>query len=162
MHFLHINVNSLLPKIEEVRFAAKKSKATVTGITETKLDGTIFEAELYIEDYNIVRCDRDRKGRGVTCYIKNDICFSTKNVLSKKIEVTFVDLLLPKTKPISVGIVYRPPKDTIFFTIICRNSKFFRHLTKWDIHTRWHEHKYLAEWCQFVRKKLETLLKGRP
>ena len=30
---------------------------------------------------------------------------STKNVLSEKIEVIFVDLLLPKTKAISVGIV---------------------------------------------------------
>ena len=31
--------------------------------------------------------------------------------INKNIEV-FVDLLPPKTKPISVGIVYRPPKDT--------------------------------------------------
>ena len=50
LHFLHINVNSLLPKIEEVRFIRKKSKATVISITETKLDGTIFDAGLYIED----------------------------------------------------------------------------------------------------------------
>ena len=34
LHFLHINVNSLLPKIEEIRFKAKKSKATVIGITK--------------------------------------------------------------------------------------------------------------------------------
>ena len=33
MHFLHINVNSFLPKVEEIRFIAKKSKATVIGIT---------------------------------------------------------------------------------------------------------------------------------
>ena len=70
LHFLHINVNSLLPKIEEVRFIAKNSKATVIGITETKLDGTIFDAELYIKGYSIVRCDRDRKGGGVVFYIK--------------------------------------------------------------------------------------------
>ena len=118
MRFLNINVNSLLPKIEEVRFITKKSKATVTDITETKLDVTIFDAELYIEGYSIVRCHRGRKGGGVACCIKNDICFSTKNVLSKKIEVIFVDLLLPKTKPISVGIVYRPPKDTIFYNYL--------------------------------------------
>ena len=128
MHFLHINVNSLLPKIEEIRFIAKKSKATVIGISETKLDETIFDTESYIEGYSIVQCDRDRKGGGVACYIKHDICFSTKNILSKNIEVIFVDLLLPRIKRISVGIVYRPPKDTIFFTIICRNFKFFKHV----------------------------------
>ena len=71
-----------------------------------------FDAEIYVEGYIIVPCDRDRKGGGVACYIKHDICFSSKNILSKKIEIIFVDLLLPKTKPISVGIVYRPPKDT--------------------------------------------------
>ena len=68
LHFLHINVYSLLPKIEEIRFIAKKSKATVIGITETKLDGTIFDAELYLEVCSIVRCDRDRKGGGIACY----------------------------------------------------------------------------------------------
>ena len=36
MNFLHINVNSLLLKIGEIRFVAKKSEATVFGITETK------------------------------------------------------------------------------------------------------------------------------
>ena len=73
------------------------------SISETKLDRTIVEAEIYIEGYSIVRCDRDRKGGGVACYIKDDICFSTRNILSKKTEVIFVDLLLPKTKPMSVG-----------------------------------------------------------
>ena len=38
------------------------------GITETKLDGTIFDAELCIEVCNIVRSDRDRKGGGIACY----------------------------------------------------------------------------------------------
>ena len=51
---MHINVNGLLPKIEEITFIAKKSKATVIGISETKLGGTIFYAEIYIEVYSIV------------------------------------------------------------------------------------------------------------
>ena len=50
----------------------------------------------------------------ISLYIKHDICFSTKNILSKNVQVIFVDLPLPKTKPVSVGIVYRPPKDTNF------------------------------------------------
>ena len=52
------------------------------GIGETKLDRTIFDAEIYIEGYNIVRCDRDRKDGGVACYLKHDVCFSTKNIFS--------------------------------------------------------------------------------
>ena len=67
------------------------------------VDETIFDADIYIEGCSIV-CDRGRKNGGVACYIKHDICCSTKNILSKNIEVTFVDLLLPKTKHISAGI----------------------------------------------------------
>ena len=54
LHLLHINVNGLLPKIEEITFIAKTSKATVICISETKLGGTIFYAEIYIEVYSIV------------------------------------------------------------------------------------------------------------
>ena len=87
------------------------------GISESKLDGTIFDTEIYIEGYSIVRCDRNRKGGVVACYVKNHLCFSTKNILSKKIEFLFEDLLLLKTKPISIGIVYRPPNDTNFLQL---------------------------------------------
>ena len=48
----------------------------------------------------------------VASYINHDICFSTDNIFSKKVEVIFRDLLLSKNKPVSVGIVHEPPKDT--------------------------------------------------
>ena len=48
LHFLHLNVNSLLPKIDEVKLIANKSNATILGISETKLDKTIMDSELYI------------------------------------------------------------------------------------------------------------------
>ena len=38
LHFLHLNVNSLLPKIEELRYIVKLSNAAVIGITESKVD----------------------------------------------------------------------------------------------------------------------------
>ena len=76
------------------------SKNVAIGITETKINGTIFDAEIYIEGYRVVRCDRDKKDRCVACYMKHGICFSTENILPKSIEVIFEDLLLPKTKPI--------------------------------------------------------------
>ena len=79
-----MNLNSLLPKIEEVRFILKKSETTVIGITETKLDRTIFDTELYIEGYSIVRCDRGKKGGGVACYIKMTSVSALKILFLKK------------------------------------------------------------------------------
>ena len=116
LHFLHINVNSLLPKIEEVRFIAKKSKATVIGITETKLDGTTFDTELYIEGYSIVRCDRDRKGGGVACYIKMTSVSALKILPLKKSKSSLWICSFRKPS-LYKGIFYRPPTDTIFLQL---------------------------------------------
>ena len=41
LHFLHLNINSLLPKIDELRHIANKSKVAVIGISESKLDDTV-------------------------------------------------------------------------------------------------------------------------
>ena len=58
----------------------------------------------------MVRHDRDRHGGGVCCYVRNDIAFTARpdlNILND--EIVFIELLLPKTKPIIVGTMYRPP-----------------------------------------------------
>ena len=56
--------------------------------------------------------DRNRKGRDIACYIRSNICYSRKTCLSDNLENIFIDLLFPKTQPISVGIFYKPPSQT--------------------------------------------------
>ena len=46
MHFIHLNINSLLPKTDEIRFIAKLPNATVIGLSETKLDKNAHSATL--------------------------------------------------------------------------------------------------------------------
>ena len=121
LHLIHLNINSLLPKIEELRSIVKSSNAAVIGISESKLDKTIFNAEISIERYDIIRKDRNRNGGGVACYVRNDICYNSKQVLQDDIENIFIELLLPKTKPITVGIVYKPPHQTGFIEKITAN-----------------------------------------
>ena len=43
---------------------------------------------------------------GVTCYMRSDNCFSSQNYFSHKIENISFDLILLKTKHISIAIVY--------------------------------------------------------
>ena len=45
--FIHLNINSLLSKIDELREIVKISNPTVTGITETKIDNSINNSEFY-------------------------------------------------------------------------------------------------------------------
>ena len=111
LHFLHLNVNSLLPKIDEIRLLAIQTNAAILGISETKLDNSIFDSEISIDNYHLIRYDRDRRGGGVAYYVKNNICYTVKNGISNGIENIFLDLLFPKTKPISIGIIYKPPNE---------------------------------------------------
>ena len=53
-YFIHLNMNSLLDKIEELRHLASSSNAEVIGITETKLDNTVYDSDITVDGYNIV------------------------------------------------------------------------------------------------------------
>ena len=50
LHLHHLNVNSLLPKIDELRYIAKLSNSAVIGITESKLDNCILDSDIQIDN----------------------------------------------------------------------------------------------------------------
>ena len=87
---------------------------TVAGITESKLDDSINDYEIIIEGHNIIRHDRHKKGGGVVCCVSNKICLNAKNCISNEIENIFIELLVLKTKPITVGIIHKPPDQLKF------------------------------------------------
>ena len=95
-------MNSLLSKIEELRSLTAKTNISVIGITETKLNSTINNEEINIDGYNLLRSGRNRNRGGVACYIKNSIAYNRKSSLSENIENIFLDILLPKSKPITI------------------------------------------------------------
>ena len=119
LHFIHLNnVNSLLPKIDKLRNIAKLSNAAVIGIGESKLDDSVLSSEIHIDNYNTLRCDRNRQGGGVVCYIRNDLSYDVKSCFPPEIENIFFKILLPNTKPIVAGIIYQPPSQSEFLEII--------------------------------------------
>ena len=97
-----------------MRYIAKNPNATVIDISKTKLNNTVYDSEMTRDGYNIVRSDRNRKGGGVACYIRNSICFNLKACRSNNIENIFIDLLFPKTKPVTIGVINKPPNQARF------------------------------------------------
>ena len=77
LHFCHLNVNSLLSKIDEPR------------------DITNYIKPVKINGYSIIRNDKNRNGGGVSCYIRNDLYFNIKNIFSNSIEHVFFEILIP-------------------------------------------------------------------
>ena len=78
LNLLHLNVNRLLSKTDELRYIAKRSNAAVIGTTKSKLDKCILDSE--------IRCDRNRKGGGVACYVRNDLSYIEKDFFREEIE----------------------------------------------------------------------------
>ena len=113
-----MNVNSLLSKIDEIRDIANRIKPAVLGITESKLGSSVTNMEVNINGYSIIRNDRNRHGGGVACYVKNDLCFNNKKFFPNSIEHVFFEILIPKVKPIAVGIFYRPPNSNDFLNLL--------------------------------------------
>ena len=78
LHFIHLNINSLLPKIDELRLIALETKAAIIGISESKIDDTVLDAEIEIEGYALIRSDRNRHGGGIVCYIRDNINYNLR------------------------------------------------------------------------------------
>ena len=72
LNFIHLNVRSLLLKLDDIRLLARKTRAACIGISESWLDDSIFDSEIQIDNYNITRKDRNRHGGGVCFYIRRD------------------------------------------------------------------------------------------
>ena len=109
LHFIHLNINSLLFKIKELRYIVKSTIAAVIGICESKLEASVLDLEIRIDNYKILRCDRNRQEGGVFCYVRNDLSYNTLSVFPLEVENIFFEILLLNSKPITVGTIYRPP-----------------------------------------------------
>ena len=78
-----------------------------------------------------------KNGGAVACYIRSDISYVQKDVFPNVIESIFFEILLPKTTPVTVGIMYKLPSQSNFPEIL--NMTF----EKVDI-DRKHKHKHIS------------------
>ena len=69
LHFGHLRINSILPKVEQLRSLLIHSNISV-------LDNTVNNEEVEIDGYNLIRSDKNRKRGGIACYKKSRISFN--------------------------------------------------------------------------------------
>lgn len=105
--------------MSELKLLASRSRAAVIAVSETWLDESVTEAEIGVPGYQTTRKDRDRHGGGVCLYIRSDLAFNTRpDLLRDELECVWIELLLPKTKPLLVGACYRPPTQSDYFRLL--------------------------------------------
>ena len=72
-----------LSKIEKLRLTAISTNAAVIGICESKLEASILEQQISIDNYKILCCYRNRHGGVVACYVRNDLNYNILSVLPR-------------------------------------------------------------------------------
>ena len=55
---------------------------------------------------------------GLLATSKNNIAHNWQPSISENIENIVLDILLPKTKPVTASIIYRPPNEVDFLVIL--------------------------------------------
>ncbi|MEW8547607.1 MAG: reverse transcriptase family protein, partial [Candidatus Thiodiazotropha sp.] len=116
---LHLNIQSILPKIDLVR--CESAAYDVMIFSESWLNPTISNDEISIENFHEpVRYDRSgRIGGGVVVYIRDTISFKRRQDLEiNNLEAVWVEVSI-KSKTVLIGGMYRPPNSTVeYFNLI--------------------------------------------
>lgn len=60
-----------MSNIGKIKNIAKTKKTTVTSITESKLDTMVIGPESYIDNYEVLRSDKNHNGEDDSCYFEH-------------------------------------------------------------------------------------------
>lgn len=109
--FIHLNVRSLVPKMDMIRIWANTTNADIIIISETWLKKSVSDEFISIEGFKVYRTDRVGKGGGVAIYVKSKFLSSVTLSLTKakQFEILTVKVNISKDADITVVGCYRPP-----------------------------------------------------
>ena len=80
------------------------------AISETKLDKTVDDCDVYISGYRVIHRDRNCYSGGVLIYISEHLNFNHREDLDFDLESISVEIKVSKYKPFLVTTIYRPPR----------------------------------------------------
>ena len=128
IHIAHFNVRSLMNKWDVFKSQFGDSNIHIMGLSETWLNDKIPSNILKLaDDYVLLRNDRNwrqnnstqiKKGGGVGIFIKSKLNFCESsfkhlNCSTEDIEIQWIGIKQPHSKPIIIGNLYRPPQGNI-------------------------------------------------
>lgn len=66
---IHLNVRSLLPKVDMIKIWINSTNADIMVLSETWLKKSIADDVISIDGYKLYRTDREGRGGGVAIYV---------------------------------------------------------------------------------------------
>ena len=115
----HLNIRSLQNKLDDLTALLANLDVifSLVGITETWLQNSAHNVD--VNRYDFVFQNRSFKsGGGVGLYVSNDLNFKIREDIrvpnEEVMEPLFIEILRPQGKNIIVGIIYRPPNQSVY------------------------------------------------
>jgi len=111
--FICININSITKYFDEFQhFLLPNTNIVAMGVVESKLSETSKLQNFEIENYHMIRKDRERMGGGLLLYLS--CCYSFTEFQSSVIfphetELISIKIQGKTSKPIILSIIYKPP-----------------------------------------------------
>ena len=82
------------------------------AVNETKIDGNVDDQLIAIDDFSLMRHDRNRQGGGVAIYVRNTVGYRPRqDFLNKSLEIICIEVEPPHCNPFIVMAWYRPPSE---------------------------------------------------
>ena len=117
----HLNIRSLLKKIDEIKILIHQNSFDILAISETWLSDKIPNELVNIPGFNVYRKDRPSHGGGVLIYIKETLphtyCPDLTNF--NNTEVVWVRIDNKFSPSFYVSCVYNPKRTMRTFTNAC-------------------------------------------
>ena len=122
-----LNVNSLIPKIDEIRLLVENKKIDILVVNETKINDKVEDQLIAIDDFSLKRCDRNRNGGGVALYVKNTVNFKPREDFpNKSLELVCIEVEPKNSLPFIILGWYRPPNSPVScFECLEENLRYF-------------------------------------
>ena len=106
-----LNAPSLEKHKDEIEVLVVENKIDIIAINETKLESKIDNSRVALNDFSLLRCDRNRHGGGVAMYVRETIDFEHRTDLqTDNLEILCIEMKPKFSKSFLVLAWYRPPK----------------------------------------------------
>lgn len=144
----HLNVRSLVGKINQLRLDLPNSSLDILSVSETWLTANTEDRLATVQNYDLIRHDRQviksngqvKTGGGLGIYHKDTLdvdpsMFRRLNLSTAELELQWVVISRPNTKRILLGNVYRPPEGSVneAFELIGAALDEIDNITKFEI-----------------------------
>ena len=114
MNIFSPNINGLLSHIDELRVFIDEHRPDIICINETKIDDKIHGSDIEIDNYLVVRKDKNSGGSGVAIYILKNLEFTVRDdLMTYNLENVTIQLKIGNYRSFIVTALYRLPDKPV-------------------------------------------------